>query len=181
MAAEFIRSPGNPSGCLRKKQSPMKHDDLWSFALACYAQPGVETACLKLQAAGADVCMLLTCAWLEYHEITYDDARLQQLQRISDEWRTLVVAPLRTLRLAWRQPAVEDAELAGLRAQVKSLELDAEHVQLRRLQSATQGWPISGESADWIAQACAKLAPDTLTSIETLRNAASAQLAAEGD
>ena len=159
----------------------MKDDDLWSFALACYAEPGVEKACLDLQAAGADVCLLLTCAWLEGRATAYDDARLQQLQRISDQWRTLVVGPLRTLRVVWRQPAVEDAELAELRARVKSLELDAEHVQLRRLQSAAQDWPIGGDTADWMGQAYATIGPDALILIETLRNAASAQFVTEAD
>lgn len=156
----------------------MNHDDLWSFALACYARPGVEEACLDLQAAGADVCLLLTCAWLECRGITHADARLQELNNISEEWRALVVAPLRTLRMAWRQPAVADADLAGLRARVKSLELDAEHLQLQRLQSATEGWPSAGNPADWINRACVGLGPDAQVSIETLRRAAEAQLAA---
>ncbi|MDH1542540.1 DUF2390 domain-containing protein, partial [Stutzerimonas stutzeri] len=26
----------------------MRTPDLWTFALACYARPGVETACLEL-------------------------------------------------------------------------------------------------------------------------------------
>jgi uncharacterized protein (TIGR02444 family) len=163
-----------------KKTDAMKHDDLWNFALVCYAQPGVEEACLDLQAAGADVCLILACAWLERRGIAYDDARLQQLQRSSEEWRTQVVAPLRTLRQAWRQPAVEDADLAVLRARVKSLELDAEHLQLQRLQSATKDWPANDTSGDWIGRACAGLGPDTLASIETLRDAASVQFA-EGD
>ncbi|MCQ4257354.1 TIGR02444 family protein [Stutzerimonas stutzeri] len=160
----------------------MKHDDLWSFALACYAQPGVEEACLDLQSAGADVCLLLTCAWLECRAIAHDDTRLHQLQRFSEEWRTLVVAPLRRLRLAWREPAGEDADLAGLRVRVKSLELDAEHVQLQRLQSTTKDWPAEAGSVDWLGRACVGLGPETLASIETLRNAAaSAHLAAGGD
>lgn len=171
MAAEFIRSPGNPSGCSGKK-APMKHDDLWNFALACYSQPGVEEACLDLQAAGGDVCLLLTCAWLECRGTAHDDARLQLLQRISEDWRTLVVAPLRTLRQAWREPAAADADLAELRKRVKALELDAERVQLLRLQSVTQHWSVASGSADWIGRACASLGPATFRPIETLRAAA---------
>lgn len=178
MAAEFIRSPGNPSGCSEKITS-MNHDDLWSFALACYAKPGVEEACLNLQAAGADVCLLLTCAWLECRGITHADARLQQLQDVSGKWRSQVVAPLRALRIAWRQPAMEDAKLAGLRARVKSLELDAEHLQLQRLQAATEGWLSAGNSVDWLDRACVGLGPDTQALITQLRRAA-AQSAAGG-
>ncbi|KPY50662.1 Uncharacterized protein ALO48_04472 [Pseudomonas syringae pv. rhaphiolepidis] len=32
---------------------------LWSFTLDFYARPGVEQACLTLQANGANVCMVL--------------------------------------------------------------------------------------------------------------------------
>lgn len=159
----------------------MKHDDLWNFALACYAQPGVEKACLDLQSAGADVCLLLTCAWLECRGITHADTRLQELQDISAEWRALLVAPLRALRMAWRQPAAADADLAELRARVKSLELDAEHLQLQRLQSATQGWPSAGNPIDWLNRACAGLGPDAQVSIQSLRRAAKAQWVAGGD
>lgn len=159
----------------------MKNDELWTFALACYARPGVEKACLDLQSAGADVCLLLTCAWLECRRIAHEDARLQQLQHLSDEWRTLVVAPLRSLRMAWRQIATEDDDLAGLRDRVKSLELDAEQQQLQRLQSTTEEWPADETSSDWLGRACSGLGPATLTPIETLRNAAAAQFAVGGD
>ena len=43
--------------------------DLWDFAQRLYARPGVESACLHLQEAGADVCLLLCGAWLERHGI----------------------------------------------------------------------------------------------------------------
>lgn len=158
----------------------MKHDDLWSFALACYAQPGVEEACLDLQAAGADACLLLTCAWLERRGTAHHDARLLALKSISEEWRTLVVAPLRSLRQTWRQAAFTDGELAELRERVKALELDAEHAQLQRLQSATQGWPVGSGSADWMGHACADLGTGARRPLETLRIAA-AQLFVEGD
>ena len=36
--------------------------DLWSFAIHVYQRDGVEAACLRLQAAGADVCLLLAGA-----------------------------------------------------------------------------------------------------------------------
>ena len=32
------------------------HTDLWNHALALYARPGVEAACLDLQTLGGDVC-----------------------------------------------------------------------------------------------------------------------------
>lgn len=181
MAAEFIRSLGNPSGCSRKKPTPMKHDDLWTFALTCYQQPGVEAACLELQAAGADVCLLLTGAWLECRGVACDEARFMQLKSLSDDWRTMVVAPLRTLRQSWRQQAATDCELAELRERVKALELDAEHIQLQRLQSATQTWPKGCERTNWLGPLCAGLSGEKQALWETLRRVAGSQLATGGD
>ena len=157
----------------------MKHDDLWSFALACYARPGVETACLELQSAGADVCLLLAGCWLESRGVAFDEARLAQLKSLSDNWRAEVVVPLRNLRQTWRQRAAEDSDLADLRAQVKSLELKAEHVQLQRLQSAAQEWPTGTGPADWLGQLCSGLGEATRSPQIALQSAA-AQLAAGG-
>lgn len=180
MAAEFIRSPGNPSGCSRKKPTLMKRDDLWSFALSCYQQPGIEAACLELQAAGADVCLLLTGAWLECRGVACDDARLTQLKNLSDDWRTGVVAPLRSLRQNWRQQAATDDELNGLRERVKALELDAEHIQLQRLQSATQPWPKGSERTNWLDPLCADLGGEKRPRWEILRRVAASQLVTGG-
>lgn len=159
----------------------MKRDDLWSFALSCYQQPGVEAACLGLQAAGADVCLLLTGAWLEHRGVACDDARLRQLQDLSDDWRAMVVAPLRTLRQSWRQQAATDDELAGLRERVKALELDAEHMQLQRLQSVTWPWPKGSERTNWLGPLCAGLSGEKQALWETLRRVAGSQLATGGD
>jgi uncharacterized protein (TIGR02444 family) len=156
----------------------MKHDDLWTFALAFYAQPGVEMACLELQAAGTDVCLLLAGIWLEQRGAAYDEARLKQLTAISDDWRARVVAPLRSLRQSWRQQAALDDELADLRTRIKALELDAEQVQLRRLQSAAQQWPASSGSIDWLDRLCADLNREAYSAVQTLRHAAANQLAA---
>jgi len=43
--------------------------DLWRFAETLYQRPGVEAACLQLQAQGADVCVLLCAAWLERRQV----------------------------------------------------------------------------------------------------------------
>ncbi|AHL74004.1 hypothetical protein CH92_02375 [Stutzerimonas stutzeri] len=155
----------------------MTRNDLWTFALACYAQPDVETACLGLQTAGADVCLLLAGAWLECRGIGCNEARLAQLKDISDDWRTQVVAPLRNLRQCWREAATADNDLAGLRAQVKKLELHAEKIQLKRLQDVAQHWPTARESTGWLERLCANLGGDTRRPVEILRCAAAAQLA----
>lgn len=181
MAAEFIRSPGNPSVCSRKKPMLMKHDDLWTFALACYAQPGVEAACLELQAAGADICLLLAGAWMEYRGIACDGERLARVKGISDDWRIQVVAPLRHLRQDWRERSTMDSDLTELRVRVKQLELDAEHVQLRRLQDATASWATASGATDWLNRLCVDLSGEISAPLETMRRAAAVQLAVGAD
>lgn len=181
MAAEFIRSPGNPSGCSRKKPLPMKNDDLWDFALACYAEPGVEKACLELQALGMDVCLLLACTWLETRGVRQNAQRLEALKQLSKEWQSAVVLPLRNLRQAWREQAATDTELAGLRKRVKTLELDAERTQLNRLQRAAQHWLPEKGSNDWLNPLCAGVADDPSALLNVLRRAASQRGAGGAD
>lgn len=155
-----------------KKTLPMKHDDLRSFALACYAWPGVEDACLELQAAGADVCLLLAGAWLERRASVCTAARLARLRQVSTDWQIEVVQPLRNLRQAWRGQAASDDALQALREQVKQLELEAEYIQLDRLQQAAQQWPTEQAADDWLAALCSSLAGDTRAPQEQLRRAA---------
>jgi len=150
----------------------MPHDDLRRFALTCYAQPGVESACLELQAAGADVCLMLAGAWLELRTVTCTPERLQQLRRVSHDWQTQVVTPLRSLRQAWRKQAATDSALGALRDEVKRLELDAEYILLERLQQAAQQWPAEQESVDWLSALCSTLTGDTRAPQEKLRRAA---------
>lgn len=117
--------------------------DLWSFALSTYARPGVEAACLRLQEQGADVCLLLCGAWLEQRGVAYKPERIQALQQIAQPWRVQVVEPLRQMRVQWRDLAQQDAQLASLREQVKTLELEAERTLLARLEALVQAWPIN--------------------------------------
>lgn len=117
--------------------------DLWSFALSTYARPGVEAACLRLQEQGADVCLLLCGAWLEQRGVAYKAERIQALQQIAQPWRVQVVEPLRQMRVQWRALAQQDAQLASLREQVKTLELEAERTLLARLEALAQAWSIN--------------------------------------
>lgn len=152
--------------------------DLWNFAAACYAQPGVEAACLELQQAGADVCLILAAAWLERRGVQPCEAHFEALRNVSQGWQSQAVMPLRTLRQHWKQSAASDPALATLRRQIKQLELDAEKVQLERLQQASRSWPTGGETAHWLEPIYPDLPlPDA--AIDRLRQAA-AQLFAEG-
>ncbi|KIQ00532.1 MULTISPECIES: TIGR02444 family protein [Pseudomonas] len=115
--------------------------DLWSFATTLYARPGVEAACLELQAAGADVCLLLCGLWLDSQAVAHEPDRENQLRQLAAPWQEDVVKPLRALRQAWRTSAQQDPALAELRQRVKQLELDAEREQLLRLQNCCLKWP----------------------------------------
>ncbi|MHC8356800.1 TIGR02444 family protein [Pseudomonas sp. LB3P81] len=115
--------------------------DLWSFSLGTYARPGVEAACLTLQSAGVNVCLLLCGLWLGQRGVACNEQRLQQLRSVAEPWDAEVVRPLRALRMQWKVIATEDAELNALREQVKTLELEAERHLLLRLERSAQSWP----------------------------------------
>ncbi len=126
--------------------------DLWTFATTLYARPGVEAACLELQAAGADVCLLLCSLWLDSRGVAHNADREAQLRYIAEPWQREVVKPLRALRQGWREAAGNDSALANLRGQVKQLELEAEREQLKRLQALAEGWSKqpSNEERRWL-------------------------------
>ncbi|WP_017937635.1 TIGR02444 family protein [Zestomonas thermotolerans] len=115
--------------------------DLWSFAVHFYQREGIEEACLQLQEAGADVCLLLAGAWLGQRGVAFATERADCLRAIATPWQAEVISPLRTLRQAWRARAQTDEALGGLREQLKALELSAERQLLLRLESAAQAWP----------------------------------------
>lgn len=127
-------------------------EDLWEFALAVYARPGVEGACLRLQEAGADVCLVLTALWLDRRACALDGEGLARLQRASRHWQNMVVRPLRQLRQAWKAASSADESLAALREQLKGLELAAEREQLARLARLAAHWPCrdAQDSGAWL-------------------------------
>jgi len=134
--------------------------DLWSFSLTTYAHPGVEQACLQLQSAGVNVCLLLCGAWLGQRGVACDEQRLQQLRSVAASWDIDVVRPLRTLRTQWKVGSTQDSDLHALREQVKALELEAERHLLLRLEHAAQSWPQNAETdlAAWLEGAAAEAA-----------------------
>lgn len=126
--------------------------DLWSFATTLYARPGVEHACLQLQADGADVCLLLCAAWLQQREVACTAPRCQALQALATPWQENVVTPLRQLRQNWRANAAHDDALKALREQVKGLELNAERQLLERLEKVAAEWPTGEADEDWLTE-----------------------------
>ena len=146
--------------------------DLWRFAETLYQRPGIEAACLHLQAQGADVCLLLCATWLETQRISCTAERAEALRNVAHAWRQQVVVPLRQLRQSWREAAQGDIALAQLREQVKQLELAAEREQLQRLAACAESWP-SGETqapSNWLESLAGDAADRA--ALQTLRNAA---------
>ncbi|WP_212629242.1 TIGR02444 family protein [Pseudomonas sp. KB-10] len=141
--------------------------DLWNFALELYARPGVEKACLELQDAGNDVCLLLTGAWLQQRGVRCLDERLLALTAVAGAWQREVISPLRQTRRNWRAAAGEDAELAALREQIKKLELQAERVLLERLQTLAESWSGGAGEEDWLI----RLAGNDSAALQVLRGA----------
>jgi len=129
--------------------------DLWNFALALYARPGVEQACLRAQDAGANVCLLLCAAWLDARGEPWSEARQARLQSLAQAHEQAVVAPLRALRRDWREAAATDPRLHRLREELKQLELHAERVLCERLQDCCVSWPPdegAGNRGGWLAR-----------------------------
>ena len=158
----------------------MQPVDLCTFAFACYARPEVEAACLQLQGRGADVCLLLCGAWLEARATGYRPERLEQLQALADSWQRDVVTPLRTLRQAWKDTARKDSDLEALRTQVKGLELAAEKILLRRLESLSQDWSAEPQSSAWLEPMTRGMAAGEAARKTLRRVAASVQLELTG-
>ncbi|AZF34621.1 hypothetical protein C4J89_5194 [Pseudomonas sp. R4-35-07] len=145
--------------------------DLWSFALSTYARPGVEAACLRLQAQGADVCLLLCGAWLEQRGVARLPERVVALQQLARPWRTRVVEPLREVRVQWRSLAQQDAQLAELRRQVKALELEAERALLTRLEALAKTWPTNEGKGqyEWLEDLASEAADLDHNALQQLR------------
>jgi len=141
--------------------------DLWSFTLDFYARPGMEQACLTLQARGANVCVLLCGVWLDVRSIRFDPLRAEEIRQLATPWHDQVVGPLRDLRMQWKPAAAADEELGALHERLKVLELDAERELLVRLQRLIQAWPehpaqTNNQWLEALAGQAAEEAPDAL-------------------
>ena len=97
---------------------------LWDWAVAAYAQPGVEDACLTLQDEhGQNVPFLLWAAW--------GGTGFEQGAELARAWERSVVGPLRGVRRAMTSPPLIDEPL---REEVKAVELKAERRLLEALE-----------------------------------------------
>lgn len=118
---------------------------LWDFALALYAKPGVETACLTLQEeAGLDVCEVLFHCWLYSCGL---EAQLPAVVRQREQrlqWQGSVTEVLRGLRRALKDSAALSESITALRETIKQAELMAERENLQRWQA----WVLEAQSEE---------------------------------
>jgi uncharacterized protein (TIGR02444 family) len=108
----------------------------WRFAVSLYAKPGVSSECLRLQdETGLDVSFALVCLWLGAERgLELDRASLAVLGEVAEAWSVLAVRPLRGVRRDLKtSPLMAYPVVAGLRGQVKVVELEAERVEIALL------------------------------------------------
>jgi uncharacterized protein (TIGR02444 family) len=109
---------------------------LWRFAVDLYGSEGVADACLTLQDDfGADVRLLLFAAW---RPEALTPQRMAEVVPFAEGFGEEVVAPLRAVRRVLKGSDLPGAE--ALRTRVKTVELEAERLQLDELERRTQGW-----------------------------------------
>jgi uncharacterized protein (TIGR02444 family) len=111
---------------------------LWDWALTAYAADGVADACLELQdAAGQNVPLLLWAAWCAAGGRAPDEDTLEAAGDTARAWQDTAIAPLRVVRRALkaRAPDLDDTDREAVRAQVKAVELEAEHRLLAALEA----------------------------------------------
>ncbi|MBE0462919.1 TIGR02444 family protein [Halomonas sp. AOP43-A1-21] len=115
----------------RLEQAP-----LWDFALAFYAEPGIESACLTLQdSLGVDVCEILLHSWLFVHGFEARPYALAVEREERNIWQREITQVLRHLRRTLKPQALQSSSIATLRQTIQQAELQAERENLQRWQT----------------------------------------------
>lgn len=100
-----------------------KETPLWRYAVACWQQPELASACLQLQAQGWSVIRILCAGWL--------GATGRRFSGIEDakvtEWRSRVTGNLRRAR---KSIPADIPRYRGLRDTLSEVELEAEQTEL---------------------------------------------------
>ena len=117
---------------------PNKPQKFWTFSLELYDAEGVAAACVELQDAyQLDVNLILFCFW---HGSVYgkiDQELLQNIIKLSIEWRSGVVQPLRIARSCMKLNSNPSDQFDSLRERIKADELMAEKFQIERIANLT--------------------------------------------
>jgi uncharacterized protein (TIGR02444 family) len=116
-------------------------ESFWDFSVRTYRTPGVPDACLSLQNDhGADVNMLLYCAWIGVVSGPFDGELFRRASEFSTRWAENVVIPLRGAR-TWMKHTGCDSDPVStepcmeLREEIKTVEFAAEKLQQEALES----------------------------------------------
>ena len=112
-------------------------DSLWNFSVTIYQRPGVSHACLSLQdRLGLDVNVLLFCCWFGCTRGLLDSQMFNDALDFSRSWAEKVVHPLRAARI-WMKAnnSTQPVSQKLLREKIKTVELEAEHLQQDFLES----------------------------------------------
>lgn len=106
--------------------------DLWPFMLGVYANPGVATACLRLQEAhGLDIPLMLAVLHGGVTGHVPGPEQIQMFDQNCRAWREAAIRPLREARRAMKSHdwLASQPRVPGLRDSVKAAELEAERVE----------------------------------------------------
>jgi uncharacterized protein (TIGR02444 family) len=113
----------------------------WAYALRTYAEDGVAPACLLLQdRLGVDVVVMLHAMYRARMGAALGRDEIAGMDAAVREWRSQVVAPLRSVRraLKTRLGGFAPDQVHALREQVKSVELMAERKAFELLAQAAE-------------------------------------------
>mgnify|MGYP003576914321 CR=1 FL=1 len=111
---------------------------LWDWSVRAWAVEGVQNAGLDLQdAQGQNLPLLLWAAWCARTGRAPDADDIEAACDTARVWQETTVAPLRAIRrtLKTRTPDLDDDDREAMRAQVKTIELDAERRLLAALEA----------------------------------------------
>ncbi len=126
----------------RRREVPSGHQ-FWDFSLKIYSAEGVAGECLTLQDKyGADVNVLLFCAFLGARGIELKKNDIEAIIAFSRPWHVTIVKSLRNARRGSKTYAddpefKERKSVAVFRAKIKALELSAERIEHDMLESWT--------------------------------------------
>jgi uncharacterized protein (TIGR02444 family) len=129
-----VDKPTNPIASGNELQLTGPH---WTFVLELYNTDEVQQVCLLLQDNfGVDVSFLLTLLWYATDGVEFDDGDVEALDHTIASWRGEVVKPLRNIRREIKPTAKHDGVVAGFRNKIKSIEIEAEQIEIAMLMRA---------------------------------------------
>ena len=112
-------------------------NDLWTYCLALYAEPGIASACIMLQDRyGVDVNLVLYASWAAGRRPNaLTDQDFIPLIAATDTWQRHVTSTIRQARRALKSEAepLSDEAYQDLRRHLLDAELGAEKIEIDRL------------------------------------------------